>query len=165
MRTKKCLAPFPTSATGFGACDRLKSSWAAMDADFGHVVVRGPFVHGGLLIKAIIDGHTPVTLVTSEGAGLTILGQEVPGRARYGPERFVGSRWMDDKSRVIGQAVLLDSIEIGGAKAEKTVARVEPVDFEGTDGFLGLNVLELFDAEAEMDYGGKSGQLHLWNLR
>lgn len=90
-----------------------------MDADFDHVVVTGPFA-GGMLVKATIDGHTPV---------------------------------------------LLDSIEIGEAKIEKIVASVEPASFQRMDGILGLNALELLDAEVELDYDGKSGRLHLWNLR
>jgi hypothetical protein len=110
------------------------------------VVTKVPFTPGSpVLVSARINGAGPITLILDTGSDRTLIGPSV--LARLGISTEVASRAMlrGVTGTGYGDAVWVQSVEVGEAKVGPLLIIVPETDLKEADGLLGRDFLANFN--------------------
>lgn len=131
--------------------DGIEHSLKEMEGDFLQETVTSHHRGSNLIVNAILNDKVTVSLIVDTGASLTVLSQEVAKQLGIGPKSALGEidTVVADGRVVKAQAILLDSITVGKARVERSMAAVLPSSEFKVDGLLGMSFLKHFVVQVD----------------
>jgi clan AA aspartic protease (TIGR02281 family) len=135
--------------------DWVKRSIASMEADASDESAGTPSQGGHVVVSSLINGKARVRLIVDTGASTVMLTRKAADLAGIRPA--AGGAQVSVKvadGRVVqADAVVLDSLAIGGKIAQGVEAAILPDFEEGIDGLLGMSFLKRFDVRVDSGAG------------
>ena len=122
-----------------------------MDEDFLQETITSRHEGSGLIVNATLNDKVTVSLIVDTGASLTVLSQDVAKKLGIGPKAALGEidAVVVDGRVVKAQAVLLESITVGKARVERSMAAILPSSEMKVDGLLGMSFLKHFVVQVD----------------
>jgi len=139
--------------------DRISESLKAFNSEFSSATVNVTRSDLGTLVTALVNDTVQGKFLLDTGAGTVTLSEAFARRLKFDPARLPAAEFiMADGRKVMGRAVLLNSIKLGEARAVDIEAAILPVVAgDELDGLLGMSFLKHFAVHLE----GSSGKLTL----
>jgi hypothetical protein len=109
-------------------------------------LVKIPFNPGSpVLVSAKINGVGPISLILDTGADRTLVRLSAFGRLGVSLENATGVLLSGVTGKTYGDAVWVDSVEVGESKVGPLFIIVHDADLKGADGLLGRDFLSHFN--------------------
>jgi hypothetical protein len=109
-------------------------------------LVKIPFNPGSpVLVSAKINGVGPISLILDTGADRTLVRLSALGRLGVPLENTTGVLLSGVTGKTYGDAVWVDSVEVGESKVGPLFIIVHDADLKGADGLLGRDFLSHFN--------------------
>ena len=131
----------------------LRRAVDGMGADFSDDRIVTMRRGGSLLVDALINGRLTARLIVDTGASLTAISSRLAERLGVdfsGPGRNA-VLIQADGSRIVGKAVVLDSIQVGQSTVERVQVVILPSVGSQEDGLLGMTFLREFTVQIDSD--------------
>ena len=131
--------------------DGIERSLKEMDEDFLQETVTSRHEGSNLIVNVTLNDKVTASLIVDTGASLTVLSRDVAKKLGIGPKATLGEidAAVADGRVVKAQAVLLDSIAVGKARVERSMAAVLPTSESKADGLLGMSFLKHFVVQVD----------------
>ncbi len=131
--------------------DGVERSLKEMEGDFLQETITSRHEGAHLIVTAILNDKVTASLVVDTGASLTVLSQDIAKKLGIGPRSTLGEidTVVADGRVVKAQAVLLDSVTVGKARVESSMAAVLPTSESRVDGLLGMSFLKHFVVQVD----------------
>jgi hypothetical protein len=109
-------------------------------------LVKIPFNPGSpVFVSAKINGVGPITLILDTGADRTLIRLSALGRLGISMENATGVLLSGVTGKTYGDAVWVDSVEVGESRVGPLFIIVHDADLKGADGLLGRDFLANFN--------------------
>jgi hypothetical protein len=109
-------------------------------------LVKIPFNPGfPVMVSAKINGVGPISLILDTGADRTLVRLSAFGRLGVSLENATGVLLSGVTGKTYGDAVWVDSVEVGESKVGPLFIIVHDADLKGADGLLGRDFLSNFN--------------------